>query len=373
MLLELFVSIIVQLYIGEISPPGLRGLFGSFPQLAITFGFFLVYGLGAIPGFSYEYISLVAAAITTLFVVLLVVTPLVPMTPRFLCMKGRWDEALKTLRWLRGPDVNVNEEVEEIKRVIASTERLTCSEFCSELMKMKSIISIIFMVLVMAFQQFSGIHVLAIFAGDIFKDAGFQNPQFIATMSNVAATVVTILSIFFVDLFGRKVLLSFSGAAMIVGSFGIGTYFFKFMTCSATSTNNLTFLLQATPASSCQSNFQWMIITFFVIHTVGFSIGWGTIPFILNSELFPLRIRGSLAGVATAVNWACSALVSSAYAPFANLVHPYNVWWAFGIFNIISTVFAAVFLPETKGAKLEKIEHFLQEKYRLCQWKKIRN
>ena len=70
-----------------------------------------------------------------------------------------------------------------------------------------------------------------------------------------------------------------------------------------------------------------MIITFFVIHTVGFS---GTIPFILNSELFPLQIRGSLAGVATAVNWGCSALVSTAYAPFANLVSIYclvGVWY----------------------------------------------
>ena len=131
---------------------------------------------------------------------------------------------------------------------------------------------------------------------------------------------------------------------------------------------NATFL-QAAAASPCNShNFQWMIITFFVIHTVGFS---GTIPFILNSELFPLQIRGSLAGVATAVNWACSALVSTAYAPFANLVYPYTVWWGFGIANLISTVCVAVFLPETKGVKLEEIEHFLQRRYRLCQWKQM--
>ena len=347
----------------------MRGLFGSFPQLAITFGFFLVYVLGAIPGFSYEYISLVAAAITTVFVVLLVVTPLVPMTPRFLIMKGRWEEALSTLRWLRGPNVNVDEEAEEIRRVLATTERLTGFGFCSELKKQKSIISIILMVFMMAFQQFSGIHVLAIFAGEIFKDAGFQNPQFIATMSNVGSTIVTILSIFFVDLFGRKVLLFISGLEMIVGSFGLGTYFF-FVRC-ATNTDNATFL-QATAASPCNSHsFQWMIITFFVIHTVGFSIGWGTIPFILSSELFPLQIRGSLAGVATAVNWACSAIVYTAYAPFANLVYPYSVWWGFGIANLISTVCVAVFLPETKGVKLEEIEHFLQRRYRLCQWKQM--
>ena len=305
-----------------------------------------------------------------MFVVLLVATPWVPMTPRYLIMKGRGEEALNNLRWLRGPHVHVNEEAEEIQQVVASTERITCRELCHELTKQKSIISIILMVFVMAFQQFSGIHVLAIFAGDIFKDAGFINPQFIATMSNVASTIMTILSIFFVDLLGRKVLLLLSGSAMIVGSFGLGTYFFT--ACSAANTINTTFL-QATAASPCNNNFQWMIITFFVVHTVGFSIGWGTIPFIIQSELFPLRIRGSIAGVATAVNWACSALVSSTYAPFAQLVHPYSAWWMFGILNLISTVCVAVFLPETKGEKLEEIEHLLQNRYRLCLWKQSRN
>ena len=97
--------IFVQLYIGEISPPGLRGIFGSLPQLGITFGVLLVYLLGAIPGFSYQYISLVAVAITAVFV-LLVAPPWVPMTPRYLIMKGRWEEALKELKWLRGPNVH---------------------------------------------------------------------------------------------------------------------------------------------------------------------------------------------------------------------------------------------------------------------------
>ena len=275
--------IFVQLYIGEISPPGLRGIFGSLPQLGITFGVLLVYLLGAIPGFSYQYISLVAVAITAVFV-LLVAPPWVPMTPRYLIMKGRWEEALKELKWLRGPNVHINEEAEDIKQVVAGTERLTLRELCFELTKRKSIVSFFLMIFVMGFQQLSGINALVFFAGDIFKSAGFDNAQFIASITiGVVSTAMTILSVFFVDLFGRKVLLFVSGSLMVVCSFGLGTYFFLTINCAAVNTTSAS-LLQTAVASPCSNGqLQSMVIAFIVLYTLGFAIGWGSVPFILLS------------------------------------------------------------------------------------------
>ena len=60
----------MQVYIGEVSTPVLRGLLGTLPFVQISVGVLLVYLLGAIPGFSYQYISLVAVAITAVFVLL---------------------------------------------------------------------------------------------------------------------------------------------------------------------------------------------------------------------------------------------------------------------------------------------------------------
>ena len=360
-------TVFLQVYIGEISPPGLRGIFGSLPQLALTVGFLIVYLLGAIPGFSYQYISLVAVAITAVFV-LLVAPPWVPMTPRYLIMKGRWEEALRELKWLRGPNVNFIEEAEDIKQVVAGTVKLTLRELWSELMKQKSIISFFLMIFVMAFQLLSGIDALFFFAGDIFKSAGFDNAQFIASITiAVVSTAMTILSVFFVDLFGRKVLLFISGSLMTVCCFGLGTYFFLSINCVAM--NSTTGLTQATAPSCNNDHLQSMVIAFIVLYTLGFAVGWGTIPFILISELLPLRIRGFLAGIAALVNWGCSALVTGSYNWYAELVQPYGVWWTFGIISLISTVFIAVFLPETKGKKLEDIENMLQNRYRLCLWK----
>ena len=283
-------------------------------------------------------------------------------------MNGRWEEALRELKWLRGPNVKIIEEAEDTKRVVTGTVKLTLRELWSELMKQKSIISFFLMIFVMGFQQLSGINALVFFAGNIFKSAGFDNAQFIASITiGVVSTAMTILSVFFVDLFGRKVLLFISGSLMTVCCFGLGTYFF--MTINCVAVNSTSALVQATATSCNNDNLQSMVIAFIVLYTLGFSVGWGSVPFILISELLPLRIRGFLAGIAALVNWGCSALVSGSYNQFAELVQPYGAWWTFGTINLLSTVCIAVFLPETKGKKLEDLENMLQKRYRLCLWK----
>ena len=350
------------MYIGELSSPKFRGMFTSLPAIALAVGVLLVYLLGAIPGFSYQYISLVAVAITAVFV-LLVAPPWVPMTPRYLIMKGRWEEALNELKWLRGPNVQVNEEAEDIKQVVAGTERLTLRELCFELTKQKSIISLSLMVFIMAFQLLSGIDVLITFAGNIFKDAGYANPwPHILASFSIALTllIVAILSLFIIDLFGRKILLVVSGLSMVVSCFALGTYFFLTRDCSKPD--------YSLDSSIC-SRLKPLVIVSITLFTAGFSIGWGSIPFVLLPELFSLKTRGLFAGLVAAVNWGSSGLTTGTYPAYSGLVQPYGVWITFGLLNLISTGFVAIFIPETRGKKLENIEDQLQNRYRLCVWK----
>ena len=339
----------MQVYIGEVSTPVLRGLFGTLPMVSLSVGVLLVYLLGAIPGFSYQYISLVAVAITAVFV-LLVAPPWVPMTPRYLIMKGRWEEALKELKWLRGPNVHINGEAEDTKQVVAGTKRLTWRELYSELIKRKSIVSLTLTIFAVAAQQLSGVDALVFFAGDVFSNIGFANPQLFASITiGVVSMLTTIASLVLVDLFGRKVLLVCSGLTMAVSTFGLGTAFYITQTTGG--------------------EMKPLVIASTIAFSVGFAIGWGSIPFILMSELLPLQTRGVLAGMVAIVNWGCGALVSGTYNWFAGLVQPYGAWWTFGILNLISSVCIAVFLPETKGKKLEDIEDMLQNRYRLCVWR----
>ena len=337
------------MYIGEVSTPALRGLFGTFTMVSVSVGVLLVYFLGAIPGFSYEYIALVAVAITAVFVLLLA-PPWIPMTPRYLLMKGRWEEALKELKWLRGPQVSVAEELKETERVIVSVKRLSLRELRTELTKRKSIVAFVLTFFAVAAQQLSGIDALIFFAGNMFGDVGFANPQLVASISiAIVSTVTVLVSLVLIDLLGRKILLIGSGMTMALSCFGLGTLFY----------------LAQSSCSVCKV----LLILSAMLFSVGFNIGWGSIPFILMSELLPLQTRGLLAGMVAVANWGFGALVSGTYNWFAGLVHPYGAWWTFGIINLLSCLFVALFMPETKGKKLEDIEEQLQTNYRICMWR----
>ena len=85
--------------------------------------------------------------------------------------------------------------------------------------------------------------------------------------------------------------------------------------------------------------------------------------------MFSLKTRGLFAGIVAVVNWGSSGLTTGLYHAYSGLVHPYGTWITFGSINLISTGFVAVFIPETKGKKLEDIEEELQNRYRLCVWR----
>ena len=46
-------------------------------------------------------------------------------TPQWLLTQGRRSEAVKTLKWLYGPNCNISEEIQKIEEAILSTKKLT--------------------------------------------------------------------------------------------------------------------------------------------------------------------------------------------------------------------------------------------------------
>ena len=80
----------------------------TFIQVSLATGILLIYVMGSIPGFPYYYSSLVAAGISTVFLVLMM---WMKETPRWLLSKGLHAEAHHMLTWLRGPNVDVDDEI----------------------------------------------------------------------------------------------------------------------------------------------------------------------------------------------------------------------------------------------------------------------
>ena len=61
------------------------------------------------------------------------------------------------------------------------------------------------------------------------------------------------------------------------------------------------------------SSVGWLPLTCFVIYVLGFSMGFGPIPWLMMGEILPAKIRGSAASVAIAFNWTCTFVVTKTF------------------------------------------------------------
>ena len=336
----------LQLYIAEISPRDLRGLFGAMNQLAVTIGVLLVQALGI--KLNYEWLCIGGLVIMLLFV------PLTSMTlresPRWLISQGRNLQAGKVLAWLRGPNFNVNKEQMEIEAQLASEETLTLKEQMRVLATRPAFHPLVLAMLLMFFQQFSGINAVIFNGQQIIEQAGVDNAAVMATITiGIAQVVATLIGVILTDILGRKVLLITGGIIMCLSMAVLSVYD----------------LLKNEPYChppddpKCKDNLQPLAITAVMCYIVGFSIGWGALPWLMASELIPMRVRGTGVGIATFVNWTCAAIVLGFFGSYQNLVEPWGTFLTFCVICLLSIIFVAVFTPETKGKSLEEIEgHF---------------
>jgi len=104
------------------------------------------------------------------------------------------------------------------------------------------------------------------------------------------------------------------------------------------------------------SNFFVLAVFSVVLFIIAFSIGWSTIPWVMMSELSPLRVRGLLSGIATFVNWTTASILTGFFPEYQGVVKNYGSWWTLMGITLLSIPFVLVLVPETKGKSLELIE-----------------
>jgi len=105
-----------------------RGVLTAFSQMFATFGLFLAYLLGSVITWRTAALASLSIPILTFFTIIMI-----PETPVWLISKGRMDEALKALCWIRGwtsPE-NVQQEFEEM--ITYQKDSVKC-QYCDDSM-----------------------------------------------------------------------------------------------------------------------------------------------------------------------------------------------------------------------------------------------
>ncbi len=328
-------SIISPVYIAEIAPARIRGRLVTVYQLAIVIGIMLIFFVNAgiadlgtetwnvQYGWRWMFASETLPA--GLFFVLLLA---VPESPRWLTRADRESEAMTILERVNGPELAA-EEMEEIKRAIRQ-EQGSLGELFQPGLRVALVIGVTLAML----SQLTGINVIMYYATDIFQHAGFDSN--VSYWTNTTVGVVnfsaTFIAIWLIDRAGRRFLLLLGNAGMSICLFMVGLLFYLNMQDGLTT---LVFIL--------------LFVTFF-------ALSMGPVTWVVLSEIFPNRIRGTATSIATVALWTTNLVVTQMFPILRKQMGSAMTFWVFMIMCLFAFFFVLAIVPETKGKTLEEIE-----------------
>ena len=331
-------SAICPMYIAEVAPSNLRGTLVSWNQFAIIFGQLLVYFVSFLivnwakatnpdfaqwiveTGWRMMFVSeAVPAGVFTLFILM------VPETPRYLAITGNDDKALYVLSKING--------YEKAKEILADIKN-TVEEKTEHILTYGWMV-IFIGIMLSVFQQIVGINAVLYYAPRIFASVGAGDSMQQTVIMGVVNISFTLVAIFTVERWGRKILL-------ISGSLGMAIGALSFALCNAI---DLPPVLQ---------------VISIMIYSASFMFSWGPICWVLISEIFPNTIRGAAVAIAVAFQWIFNFLVSSTFVPMYNMeLTPGDgfghifAYALYGVICVVAAIFVWRLVPETKGKTLE--------------------
>ncbi|RWA03078.1 hypothetical protein EKO27_g12026 [Xylaria grammica] len=354
-------SMIVPIYISELSPPSIRGrLVGIYElgwQTGGLVGFWINYGVNLhIPPTHTQW--LIPFAVQLIPGGLLFFGALwIKESPRWLIANGKRDEGIANLCWMRNlspNDIYIIEEVGSIDEDVEKYRREVGAGFWKPFasLKLARVRWRFFLGTSLFFwQNGSGINAINYYSPTVFSSLGITgtNTGFLTTgLFGVVKTVLTIVwLLWLIDNFGRRNLLMYGAAGGSICMWIIGAYIKV-----ADPENNPT---EDVPPAGIAAIF------FFYLWTAFYTPSWNGTPWVLNSEMFDQNTRSLGQASAAASNWFWNFLISR-FTPQLFDALGYAVYFFFASLMVLSIVFVFFLIPETKGVPLEAMDRLFEER-----------
>ncbi|XP_060827367.1 facilitated trehalose transporter Tret1-like isoform X1 [Bombus pascuorum] len=322
----------LYLYVSEAAAPNQRAWLGSCGPVLVSLGVLIIYSLGAFTTWEKAAAISIAPAILSL-----ALTRMIPETPSWLVARGRNEEAKESLLWLRGSSLTTDREYEELCE--ANVKREEGKESLLKALHMPSVWKP-FLVLFafFALQQMSGIYIILFYTVSILEEIGIDLNEYSASVGiGVIRLFASIAGAGLANSFGRKALAFVSGLGMAISAVGVAlSYRFK---------------LPSVVSLACIGG-----------HVGSSMIGFLTLPWVMTSELYPLRFRGSLGGITTSIVQMLTFATIKMYPNLQPIVGIECFMWTFAVASSLGAAFALTILPETRGRSLDEIENGFSRK-----------
>lgn len=341
-------TVLVPIYLSEISPIHLRGSVGVLNQLAIVLGIFIaqLVSLPLSKPYLWRWIFIISAAFSALQ---LLTAPLMIESPTWAIEReaarrtkldaghphdgddlprddetARDDEAAEreTLLNPSTTESSIHSHHQLSPRIVSKSDHMTLGQLLQDWKHDPALkLGLKILLITQVAQQLSGVNAVLYYSTSIMKSVLPTQAIYISLFITTVNVIMTFPPIFLVDRLGRKSLLLISSISMGITSFILG----------------FSINYEIAQVSS-------LAIVLFV---ASFSVGLGPIPFVILSEVVPIHAVSAAGSLSLAVNWASSFLVGFLFLPLRNLLSSPdgygdgNVFFAFTIVSGISSFLIA--------------------------------
>ncbi|XP_058060057.1 facilitated trehalose transporter Tret1-like [Anopheles bellator] len=328
-----------SVYAAEVAHPNLRGRLTLLTAFCTAIGMLSIYTLGYLFKSDWRFVCAICGIFTV--VSLLTVLPL-PESPSWLVSKKRMIKAERCLKVVRAIKEDNHPEIRaELDALEDNIARFRSSQTkkskIDQLKKPEVYKPLAIMCTFFFFQQFTGIFVIIVYAASFSIEAGVAIDPFLsAVFVGLTRVVTTVLMSFISDKFGRRPPALFSGFGMACCMFGLAL-------CAI-------FPVKGTTLG-------WIPTVLLVAFIFTATLGFLTLPFSMNAEVYPTKIRGFASGLTIFFGYTMSFIIIKVYPSLVETIGNANVFIMFGCLSVLGIAFVYFFLPETKGRTLEEIEN----------------
>lgn len=323
-------------------------------------------------------LALVSAALPVLSFILLC---FIPESPHWLIMNNKFEEAKKSLAWLRGW-VTLEEIEPEFQELLVlynlkednQKEKFDlCTSLKARFMGIKdfgkknflwplALVSFIYFLV-----NFSGSTTLQTYAIKLFATLKVPIDEYHATvLLGVAEFVGCILSILLVHYVGKRKMAFFSIigngiSAMFIATFAYLTNVQHFVITSPANfsiAKNVTAEVVSSEPSEYLS-YRWVLLVSVIAMAFAAHCGIRALPWILLGEVYPKETRSTGCGVSGAIAYVFAFSANKTFLQLVSYISLPGVYWFQGSLSFLGTIILYFTLPETEGKTLQEItDHF---------------
>ncbi|CAH0391364.1 unnamed protein product [Bemisia tabaci] len=355
----------IHSYIGEVSEPHLRGTLSSISTSATLIGIFVMYVLSYL--FDWRSVALICSASP---VITFTCMTQIPESPTWLIVKNRYEDARKSLCWLRGwvEPGKVEEEFQALVKHAKDSLRKNKSaqsvgdglikeggylktQF-KEMTSRKVLLPLRLILIVFVFREittFSAIRPYLI--GELHKLRTPINAKLVLIISEVLVFIGAMLNVAFLHRFGKRKIAILANGIVALCILGTGVY--------SSFLQDSTWMPQAA----------WLPVIFWL--TLNFFCGFSAVllPWQLVCEIFPIAGRGLACGITAGTKYLIQSAMIKSYLFIENWISLSGMMYLYGTGAVLGVIHLYFCLPETEGKTLQQIEtyftknHDRKEKY----------